>query len=244
MGIESDSELNEFLSSKYRSGDKAEILSTKGYSVYEKRFGKPKFDYTPYCVWFYYLRVNEDGRLAIDHYFYADGTDIEDPKTWQPISPGRLPAIIQRLTINGRPRTTQKFPPKLEDHNFNNIIWDRKSYIAFVLDEANWKLHTDGSGHAAVYFNTDKGSAPNFSFFDAEDLVVEIDNDDGTTDRRPAFFMINHMKRNSAGDDVKEELIEYKFDIYARAKFAVTDPRMLTVVLDPPGGNQGPPELP
>lgn len=214
-------------------------------SIYDTKYGNAPYDYTPHCIYFYYLRINEDGALAVDHYLYGQDQQGEysaNRDDWQPIAPEAVADLTRELAINARPRTTVKSPPKLPDHNFNNMRWDRRSHLVIFLDEKMWTFHRKDQGIPAVTVKALGGpSEANVSFFDAEDLTVEID---GPTDRRSAVRLINHMKSNASGETLGDELIDYKLDFYVSVAFAVADERSLTVIFDPPGGNQGPPGQP
>src|SRR4051812_45352396 len=92
-----------------------EISSSQGeenHSIYDKRLTEPdpkkypEFRLTPHSMYFYYVRVNSDGRLAIDHYFYVTGhPDV--PITWAqiPYNEQGLTALVTKLAINARPVT-------------------------------------------------------------------------------------------------------------------------------------------
>jgi hypothetical protein len=234
MAIETDQELLD----KIREHDM---------SIYKKKYPNSPYDYTPHCIYFYYVRINEDGALAIDHYLYgedSDGNYVDDDQQWVPITPERVTTLTRNLAMNARPRTHVKSPLKLPDHNFNNLLWTRRSHLVFFFDEKNWNLHDAETSLPAIFFKGDDGQAKNYSFFDAADMVIDMSDAGKPSDMRSAVRLINHMKRNEAGDLMGDERIDHKFDILLRVNFAFPDTKKLTVIFDPPGPNQGPPGQP
>ena len=220
------------------------------HDIYEARLTAaggpaPGFDYVPYCIYFYYVRIDNSGKLTIDHYFDVDGP-ADDPAQWQPIPYANVPGRLNALALNARPGTRVKNPPMLPDHNFDNIIWTRKSYIAIFFDEASWQFHTRSGGKAALVFKPGPSTTPNHSFFDAQDVELTLPNSfSGGTDQRSALFFINHMKRNEAGDDlVQGDGQMFEFEMFLKVQFAAATTNTLTVIFDPTGTNQGPPETP
>lgn len=210
--------------------------------IYDKRltaaYPWEPFKYVPYSLYFYYVRLDGAGRLRVDHYFYVDGP-LDHPEQWQPIPPERVAAITAELAANARAGGSNP-PPSGGD--FQDIVWIRKSHLAILIDEENWVLHKRADGRAAVVVETGKGSTPNHSFFDARDLDVEIPGGSGSTDSRTAISLINHMKRNSDGDDLLDgEAQRFAFNIYLDVSYGGATASKLTVILDPDGTNMGPP---
>jgi hypothetical protein len=76
--------------------------------------------------------------------------------------------------------------------------------------------------------------------------MTSVDGGDGRgADTRSAIALINHMKQNSGGDDLPDgEAQWFEFDIYLDVDHAGTASTPLTIILDPGGTNQGPPEQP
>jgi hypothetical protein len=212
-------------------------------SIYKKKFGKAPYNYTPHCIYFYYVRINEDGGLAVDHYIYGhndSGKYKKDPKYWVPIKPSEVRVLTKKLALNARP--LGKKIPKRIGRNFEEIIWTRRAHIVFFFDEKKWAFHTEASKVPAVIFKADApGCSPNHAFFDAEDMVIKF----GPGDKRSAVRFINHMTKNEAGELFGEkERADYKMDFLLRVDFAKEGKKRLTVIFDPPGGNQGPPDQP
>lgn len=244
MTIQTDQELNNELSGRGSVLNK----TFPGNDIYSNVLGTKPYDYTPWTIFFYYIRIDTDGKLRVDHYFYPEGDPAKyyetPPNGWSEIHPNDLPEIVEKLAINARPSTTIKNPPKLPDHNFNNIVWQRRSYIVFFLDEEHWHFHKKGNGNSAIFFNEGKESTPNHTFYDGMDLTINMPDGAGGTTPRSAVAMINHMKENEKGDILYNGSQKFVFDIYLRVVFAQPDPNRLTVILDPGGTNQGPPTQP
>jgi hypothetical protein len=212
-------------------------------SIYQKRFGKKPYDYTPHCIYFYYVRINKDGGLAVDHYFFGHdsaGKYSKNPQDWVPIKPQEVAGLTKQLALNARP-TGKKLPRRI-GRNFEEIVWNRRSHIVFFFDEKKWSFHTESSKVPAVVFKTDlPGDSPNHAFFDAEDMLIEFGDDD----TRSAVRFINHMTKNEAGDLFGHaDRSDYKMDFLLRVDFAKGSDKKLTVIFDPPGGNEGPPGQP
>jgi hypothetical protein len=218
------------------------------HDVYARRLlstGHSDFKYEPRCIYFYYVRIDEDGRVRIDNYFYPNGPR-KNPSRWRPIAYDDVPKILKKLAINGRPRKNKKPRPSFGD-TFEDVVWNRRAYIGIFFDEANWAFHRRSNGKAAVVCNVTSGAKPNGSFFDAQDLTFMMKNKKtGRKDKRSAIFFINHMKYENKGQDcdIGDMELSYKFDFYMRVRYSKTDYSVMTVVLDPGGTNQGPPQQP
>lgn len=199
---------------------------------------------SPHSIYFFYMRVNENGALCVDHYFYFDGPP-DDPKKWARIPYGKVEEKIAYLAQNGRPSSTRN-PIPLADHNFEKIIFRRRSYVAFFLDEANWSFHRRQAqlGRYAMVFNETKAKAKNYSFFDAMDLSFEMDNSTGGQSKRTGVVLINHMIGSDGKPLGPNDKQDFHFDMYFDVAFATPNNQRLVVVFDPTGTNQGPPEQP
>jgi hypothetical protein len=202
-------------------------------SIYEKRLTetppRAKFDQIPWSVYFYYVRLDTDGRLRVKHYFYDKGA---------PIPHDTLATVVQGLV--DRIRAGDPTLP-ITGRNFQNLEWKRKSYIAFFVDEENWTLHKNGNPLDGIRF--DNSPTPNHSFFDAVDLKVTVTNArSGAVTQRSAIVFINHMKRNAAGDDLQNtDAQAYKFDMIFDVKFSDDTTAPMVVIFDPDGTNIGGP---
>jgi|GEM_PF-1401305 len=229
-----------------------QLSDGRNHDVYEPRLtAEPPvdgFDYVPRCIYFYYVRIDGDGMVRIAPYFYADGP-LDRSDEWQPIPYSAVAdpeGIVKRLALNARPSTAVKDPPKLAAESFDEVKWNRRSYIVIFFDEANWSFHRRVGNKPSVAFNVSEGHSPNRSFFDAKDLMIEMPRRDGGSDNRSAIFFINHMKDADTGAEFAAGETEqhYKFDMYLRAKYAGSSTSTVTVIFDPTGTNQGPPETP
>lgn len=219
------------------------------YDIYVPRFTAdppvPGFEGEPYSIYFYYVRIDNSGKIRVDHYFDWDGP-LDDPSQWKPIPYANVPGRIYALALNARPSTPNKNPPRLTTRNFENIVWRRRSYIAVFLDEANWHFHTTDGGKSALVFKVGSGMTPNHSFFDAKDVELDMPNTfNGGTDKRSALYFINHMKKNEAGEPLDGPPDQtFEFEMFLKVQFAEASTNTLTVIFDPTGTNQGPPEQP
>ena len=120
---------------------KRQLRNERNKDVYEERLKAPRplpgFDYVPRCIYFYYVRIDNSGMVRADHYFYANGP-ADDPSQWQPIPYADAVdrnGIIRTLALNARPSTRIKNPPKLDSDSFDNVVWNRRSYVAIFFDE-------------------------------------------------------------------------------------------------------------
>lgn len=232
------------------------------HDVYEKRLTDPnadkwpKFRLTPHSMYFYYVRINMDGRLVVDHYFYVDG-DRYDPKTWKPIPYDEqgLTELVTKLAINARPsvQVADKNPRRDASGDFGKIPWRHISYIAIYFDEANWTLRKQaaGSGESAVTFVVREGNkvgSPNQSFFDAIDLPITMPirrpkRGGPTEDERSAIVFVNHMKADEDGNDLgPKDNQKFVFKMILDVASASDDPP--TVIIIDPGGENGGPSVP
>jgi hypothetical protein len=226
------------------------------HDIYEKRLSDPanwpNFQMTPHSMFFYYVRINSDGRLVVDHYFYVDG-DEADLKTWKQIPYDKevLRAIVKKLALNARPlkRGETRVLEPIARGDFNKTKWNRKSYIAIFFDEANWSLRKRADGNSGVTFVVDDGvnrRTPNHSFFDAMDLAVEMpirrpQAGGDTTDTRSAIVFVNHMKGDESGRDLERgEKQQFKFSMMLDVKAAMADDPPTVFIIDPGGENGGP----
>jgi hypothetical protein len=241
--------------------DLAATTGTSPHTIDEPRLGQPKYTDVPRCIYFYYVRINSNGRLFITHHFFPGGNprDPGNPPpgtNWTEIArdPHLLTPILEMLAQDARPLGAGQFPP-LGTGGFQDIKWERKSYLAFFIDEASWTLRSTNG----VRFPTDKDGVPgtpNHSFFDALPLPLTMPirrpRPGGPyNDQRSALVCINHMKADDAGRDIGRDALgnplpppqetqlfhfEMVFDVLLE-----NGTRGMTVILDPDGQNLGPP---
>lgn len=212
------------------------------HDVYDKRL-KLKYPWQPFTevpkiLYFYYVRVNNNGTLYVTFQEYADGPDPNNPTPNVPIPYVNMENIVKILASRARP-TGGSMGVAVD---LGNMVWDHKSYIALFVDEANWRFHKRDDGKAAIVFNVSDTTEPNVSFFDAEDLEIEMPINDGssTTDIRTAIYFVNHMKANTDGDDLQDDQ-KFKFDMFFDVDFTGNPHLSTTVIIDPGGTNDGPP---
>jgi hypothetical protein len=254
----------DYLIDEYRArqNEIARKAGVDNHGIFEKRLGQTNFTDVPHIMLFYYVRIDNSGLLQVVHYRYVDG-DIDHPETWQPIehSEERLGPLIEKLASNARP-SGPKIPAPDPGGNFEDIKWDRKSYVAIFVDEANWQFHQAPNENPAVVFLTElkngKTGAPNHSFFDAMDFKIRMPirrpkPGGPTSDLRSAIVFINHMKKdekgtdigkNEDGTDAGEEQQFFQFEMFLDVAFASGKSAPMTVIFDPGGTNMGPPVPP
>jgi len=191
------------------------------------------FDKVPHTVHFYYVRIDTDGKLRVNHYTHALA---------HPIPPDTIGMVVQQLVDNVRGSNLN--PPPDPQTNFQGIEWRRKSYIAIFVDEENWSIHKNGAPIDGIRFVTNlPGTTPNHTFFDAVDLLVDVVNKtSGHPSKRSAIAFINHMKGDAIGNDIGQGVRQlFKFEIVFDVKFADGTAAPMTVIFDPDGTNLGPP---
>ncbi len=256
--------------SQFREDQQQQAGGTN-HDIYEKRLTEPdstkweRYRLTPHSMYFYYVRINSDGRLVIDHYHYFDEDETNDNK-WKeiPYTEEGLQDLVTELALNARPllkdATRIRKPPLIAKGNFNKTQWKHISYVAIFFDEANWSLRkkAPGSGEAAVTFIVDDGvkkGTPNHSFFDAIDLPITMPirrprQDGPTEDTRSAIVFVNHMKgddngrdlgKDAAGNDLStKEYQKFEFKMILDVEAEMPDDPPTVVIIDPGGENGGP----
>lgn len=196
-----------------------------GFDPYERRYLDQiaGFERLPKCIHFYYMGF-DGAKQDFRHYYLSNGKDE--------IAYSDVPKIIRRLARNA----------VLKDHNppkhgidFKEIIFRSRSYVAVLMDSPFFSVWQNGG----LIFRPKNGGMENFSFFDADDIFVDVPAAAGTISRS-AFFCINHMKGDAAGTDLgPSEARFYSFDLVFRLG-TLEDPWEY----DPGATNQGPPEDP
>ncbi|HYI63463.1 MAG TPA: hypothetical protein VEW71_01110 [Allosphingosinicella sp.] len=246
-------------------GDLVAATGTYNHSIDETRLGLENYTDVPCCIYFYYVRINSNGRLFVTHHFFPGGdpNDHGNPPSgtdWHAIArnPSLLTPILEMLAQDARPLGAGQFPPIGTD--FQNVKWCRKSYLAFFIDEASWTLRSTNG----VRFPIDKDGVPgtpNHSFYDALPLPLTMPirrplPGGPYTDERSALVCINHMKADVAGRDIgrdangnplpgpwptEQQLFHFEmvFDVLFE-----NGTRGMMVILDPDGTNMGPPVPP
>jgi hypothetical protein len=225
-----------------------------GYDVYDKRLtdqNYPLFKKPPYCVYFYYLFFDPVDGLQVRHYFYPDGDptvlNINNAKNWPPIDNKlKLKVIVTALAVNARKGSAGTDPVSFGS-NFNSMRWHRRSWVVFMVDQKSWNVHKRIKTTAdpkeellsAIIFSVKKIGLPyepNYSFFDAEDLDITVENDSVC-----AVAFINHMKKDDTGQDMAiGDHRDFQFNLFTDVRMVGANSPVI-VVFDPGTGNDGPP---
>lgn len=212
-----------------KKGSKA-VPSLLANSAYNNKLGGLYFRKVPHTVYFYYVTLSN--LETTRHYFYSSG----DRKIYK----SEIPEIVRAL---GRNVTKKYEAPPFHREGFANdcktMTWRRKSYFVLLLDKPYAAAHfADKNG---VAFNSDYTNKDNYSFFDAENLEIDLsDNEDGS-DIRSAFVCINHMKGHGTTIDVGQAEQCYKFSLNLEG----TDTKLRGYRAPDSGGtNMGPPVPP
>jgi hypothetical protein len=160
----------------------------------------------------------------IRHYFHEDlGKQIEKSE---------LADIVTALSTNAKKDENDQIPPP-DGSGLNFIVWRKKSYIVFVVDDPAVVL----SKKAAFNIGSSVGGTPNHSFFDAWDMPdIDLSEQGDGSRMASAVCCINHMKANDAGDDLGSTAQRFRFRLHP-------DPRH-PLYPDSGGTNMGPPVPP
>lgn len=204
------------------------------HDIYDNRltanYPPEPFRTAPRRIYFYYMTLDRNNAPSVEHYLY----EHKDPGgVWLPIVESDLDGLVTKLIRNAR---TTKSDPPVDGYNFVNVEWRSRSYIVIVIDEQGWPFQKRSDGNTAAVFNVSKGSTLNHSFFDAIDLLLNIDGD-----TRHAIAFINHMKKDADGNNIEREdpPQPFIFDIYVDVQYRGSAD-FITVILDPGGTNLGP----
>jgi hypothetical protein len=202
---------------------KNQTLTNINHPVYDPG----KVAISPECIYFYYVTLTALKRPVVCVYYY-------DHK--RPFGAGELVESIKALARNAR--LNEDVPPKCGT-TFECINWQRKSYFVMMLDHDDIFLMPDN----AIMFDVAGGHTPNHTFFDGDDINIEVQNISGDMDLVPALCCINYMSRNEAGNDLgPEERQHFIYKIYTKSR---TRPDFIGQdVIDPGGTNLGPPVPP
>ena len=239
-----------------RQQQAAARVGATNHRIDEQRLGLPiafPIQSVPHCIFFYYIRINSDGRIFVTHHFYPGGDPNDranpaDPASWPeiPCTPEALTPILQELAMDARPTGAKKYPPI--GKNFDAITWCRKSYTAFFIDEESWALHYKNGEPAVAFINDLKdgvAGVANQSVFDALNMPITMPIAVcPTSDQRSAVVFVNHMKADEEGNDRKEgDRLRYQFKMIFNVAFE-DQTKAMTVIFDPDGTNLGPPAPP
>jgi hypothetical protein len=211
-----------------------------------KRYGREGYQLTPHCIYLFYMRINPDGKLKVDHYYYKG----DDNK----IEPEYLGDLIKQMAKSAEYNGTRDERFELVGSDFENISFNRISYVVFFLDEPHWKFMKNKSDQPLIKFKKKKLGrkfSGNYSFTDACSYEIDManpaaDGESATPEKiRTAASLINHMRRKDGELIGKFEVKKYSFDIWTRVEFSSkAGGSGLTVIFDPGGDNEGPPGPP
>jgi len=233
----------------------SKLAPYNNYDVYKRRLKTDpsgNFQYTPYWAYFYYIYFDNVGRLKIRHYTYSE-TPPGDGLGEIEYSETKLTAIAQDLAQNARRGILDKLRenPEKDGENFENVVWNKKSYVIFFVDQPGWIFHDEDVKEPGVAFSA---ATPNHSFYDAMRLTVPMAKIDPTDDgSRTAIVLVNHMKHDDDGHDLEghptpvydpKRRQKFEFALALDVHFANSTAAPVMVTIDPGGTNQGPPESP
>jgi hypothetical protein len=225
----------------------SKLITANNGNVNDLRIGNAKYpehQALPYAIYVIYIGITEFGQFKVRHYLRKLATEI--PQTQVEFHITEI-AQMARDDLLGQPVTIGD--PGLQPFGLHDIVWRHKSYVAVLVDSRHWDL-LNNANQPAIVFNTNKGSTANHTFFDAQKLPITLAPQAGDlqdTGRRWAIYFVNHMKKNDYGDDIgrkpngskRTEVEKFIFDIYFEV--AGVDGTKTVVIVDPDGGNEGPP---
>jgi hypothetical protein len=210
----------------------AEIASTLtrvNHSIYKKKHTSSKFQKIPSSIYYYHISFDNNGVRTVRNYYYSAGKDK--------IHYDEVPQIVRFLALNAR---NDDYVPPSHGSDMGDV-WRRKSYLVVLLDHPTMKLNAGG----ALVVKTDGAGFPNHTFFDAQDLDIDVSPSGNGRTLRSAICCKNHMKRNDAGDDLKKpsngtvDSQEFEFRLYYSGRS-----RLVFDFYDSGGTNNGPPAPP
>ncbi len=208
-----------------------------GFNVGEERQGMLGFEGLPEYVYLIYIRFDRDSCLFVRHY-------------WSKIESDQSISDVEEILIKeARPGFVWPCESKLIGANFEEIVWTKKCYFTIFLDEKDWDFYSypNDDEHPIVFVKhksyIENGRVilgpqkdKNFSFFDAVKFKIF---------GRNAIRCINYKKCDEAGTDNNDHTTQMlAFEIYLMAPFAekAVNSSHITIVIDPPGNNGGPPK--
>jgi hypothetical protein len=139
------------------------------------------------------------------------------------------------MAVNAR---KGKLKPCREMTGLSGSIWRERNYFVLVMDDLKWRLCKKARDNLpALAFDVSKGSTPNHTFFDGKDIEVDMI---AGGERRSAFYMINHLRKNGQGDPIRPgHWQDFVFNVYYKVTLAGGGET--TMIDDPTGTNLGPP---
>ncbi len=233
------------------------IQDKPNHDIARKVFGGPGFKVSPRRINFYHMSF-DGGQLRVRHYLWHPGKPGDKDETINALSTIRargsteagganIDDALKALATIAHEDTDGKSPWLRTDSrdfqdvgtNYDGVLWKWRSYVAFMFDDPNWQIAASTGNKSAIRFDADAGDHGNHSFFDGFDDIIDVGS--GTT--RRVACMLNHMRKNDGGARLEagDGIQHVKFDIHVDATLA-NNPKPLRIVIDPGGGNQGPPD--
>ena len=203
----------------------------------------------PDLIYFTYLRINSNRQQCYVRHYYERVTDV-DPT-------GSISAAENALFLNARLRLSQQsWKPVSQDFGYLDFV-NSDCYFCLVVDERDWKLSPIdpadmidetivfrkekivrdeyGNYYEAQYDKNDAFySGQQIPYVDPDDLTIRAGYRAQFISKGPYF--------DPSGDIIKQ----YAMDIYLKMPLFNHgwDPQYwITIVLDPPIPNPGPPKL-
>jgi hypothetical protein len=174
----------------------------------------------PHCIYFIYVGLDNFKLEDVKHYFYDNGPT--------PLSFADAQARVEQLASNAS--MNDSVPPQ-HGYGFKNMIWRRRSYLAFVIDHP---VYTTWPGKA-IEFNDKEDAVRNHTFFNGRGFDVSVNKPGGTV-QRSAFMCINYMRDESGKPLPSDKKERFSFALLLKAG-DMNEPWKY----DPGGTNQGPP---
>jgi hypothetical protein len=233
-------ELNAISGEQLASGRGNDVLSTK--------ISNAKYNQRICYIRFHYLKFNEKGALIYRLYTYHEDnggegnmlgwTNFVHPLGTAPNYSGAINKdfvpVLKELAINiSGPSPTI---PQVRGAKLTEMELRHRAYHVFMIDHDDWEF-CNGENDEPMPMRFVKGK--NISFFDGGFQYVTIGDK-----LRQIFYVVNHRKKNSAGDSLPEVRpgnehgpLSIKVDICTKAP--LVDNGKLIVIFDPGGNNGG-----
>lgn len=202
-----------------------------------------------YHVFFVYMRINRNGAFIAERFFYKGAMGAPISNTTDPAVPQSLGWFTKEMALNARKLPANRDPQysKLGDGLSNFRFPNFYSYVVLFMDDLHWPFLETPSGDPVVVFHRSKeGVAYDlhpYAFTPPVKYNIVMPRADGTTDGRHAVAMINRMHGRDdqeLGPGVTER---FCFDLTMRVLCEGATDR-LTIIIDPTGENNGPPDQP
>lgn len=182
----------------------------------------------PDCLYMVFLEFGADGKLIVKQLFA--------PQLAATVAATENGLFDDAVDNNGVLST-----------NFENLVWNRPCYVTFVLRNVGWKFYwrDQPKQHDSINFLQNKEGqidlgktyVQNKSFYNGKHIKVKdkngIDHD--------AVRCENYVRDGNGNAIPPGKSVDYCFEIYLEAPFALPHPAThITIIIDPDGENQGP----